>query len=323
MSEVLPGPARCALLLYALGAEAAAAILEQLDPEQVGRILAASRRLRETDAEAVQRVLQEFQQVLQGNRMLPGESAAFLEQLLHKSGAAVPEVSDEEAGLCPEADAEALAQVLQNEHPQTVALVLAHVDVQRGGEVLQKLPLERRSEVVLRMAGLSAVPVPMLRQIEASLQAELQRRNRSQVRRLDGIETTAGLLKRLPKAQVNAMLEELGKRNAELAERVKRNLFTFEDLVGMDDRGVRNLLKEVDGQVLAKALKVADQALKERFFKNMSERAATMLSEDIESLPPMRLSEVEEAQKTVVEAAAALVQEGKALLLGAGDEQVV
>ncbi|NMB73978.1 MAG: flagellar motor switch protein FliG [Myxococcales bacterium] len=323
MSESLSGPARCALLLYALGAEAASAILERLDPEQVGRILAASRRLRAEDADAMQRVLQEFQQVVQGNRMLPGESAAFLEHLLHKSGAAVPDVSEEEVGLCPEADAESLAQVLQNEHPQTVALVLAHVDVKRASETLQKLPLERRSEVVLRMAGLSAVPVPMLRQIEASLQSELKRRNRSQVRRLDGVETAAGLLKRLPKAQVSAMLEELTKRNAELAERVKRNLFTFEDLVGMDDRGVRNLLKEVDGQVLAKALKVADEALKERFFKNMSERAATMLSEDIESLPPMRLSEVEEAQKKVVEAAAALVQEGKALLLGAGDEQVV
>jgi flagellar motor switch protein FliG len=323
MSESLPGPARCALLLYALGAEAAAAILERLDPEQVGRILAASRKLRDADAEAVQRVLQEFQQVLQGNRMLPGESAAFLEHLLHKTGAAVADVSSDEMGLCPEADADALAQVLQNEHPQTVALVLANVDVKRAGEVLQKLPLEKRSEVVLRMAGLSAVPVPMLRQIEASLQAELRRRNRGQVRRLDGVETAAGLLKRLPKAQVNAMLEDLTKRNAELAERVKRNLFTFEDLAGMDDRGIRNLLKEVDGQVLAKALKVADEGLKQRFFKNMSERAATMLSEDIESLPPMRLSEVEEAQKTVVEAAAALVQEGKALLLGAGDEQVV
>jgi flagellar motor switch protein FliG len=324
MSAPLPGESRCAVLLVSLGADEAASLLDRLSSVEVGRIVQAARRLRGVSDEDVQRVAEDFLQSMQSRRILPGEGALLLQSALQKTGTSVP--ADEaqlELGLCPSLDADTLTQLLAHEHPQTVAAVLSAVDSPRGQSILLALPEEMRPEVVRRLAAMEAVSPDTLRRIELSLEQAAQRLGKRKSKKIKGFEIAAGLLKKAPKATAQQVIEEVAKQDTALAEKVKQNLLTFEDLANLDDRGMRNLLKGVDGQVLAKSLKGATEEIRARVFNNLSERAATMMSEDIESLPPMRLAEVEEARRAVLEVASTLLAEGKAIMVGGTDDTIV
>ncbi len=323
MSMQMDGASRCAVLLYSLGMESASAILGQLEPQQVKRIAEAAKRLRGVEQDSVDDVLKQFQESMTGRKLLPGESAEFIQSVIAQSGLEDEQEELPERGLVPDADAENLAQLLKREHPQTTALVLSHIDPDRAANVLNMMKVDRRIQVMARMAKLTQVSEAILQRIEVSLRTELARRSSGPSRKLDGVELAAGVLKRLGKEEASEILDGLASEDGQLHDAVKQKMFTFEELGNMDDGGIRNLLKEIDSQVLAKALKVADENVKDKFFKNMSERAASMLAEDVETLPPMRLAEVEEAQNVIVEAAATLIQDGKALIIGGAGDDVV
>ncbi|RME22982.1 MAG: hypothetical protein D6806_12055 [Deltaproteobacteria bacterium] len=316
--QSLSGASRCAVLLYALGVEQASALLRKMEPDEAARIADAARRLHKVERDQLEEILESFYQLLDTPQMLPGEGAEFIQSAIARSGTELPsEVEKQQPGLCPEADAETLARLLAKEHPQTIAVVLANVDAARGAKVLESLQPVKRVEVVKRLTSLKRIPAAVLRQVEQALSRQLrQRRGAGAAQKVDGLDVAASLLKRIDKEQAQALIDDLAKEDGSVSDAVRRRMFIFEDIVSMDDRGVRNLLKEIDSQVLAKALKVADDALRNKFFRNMSERAASMLEEDIEALPPMRLSEVEEAQQSIVEIASRLVQEGKAVVAG-------
>ena len=317
-SQSLSGAARCAVLLYALGVEQASAFLRRLEPDEAASVAEAARRLKMVDQQQLSEVLESFYKLLDTPQMLPGEGAEFIQSAIERSGTELPlDVQQQDPGLCPEADAESLARLLRKEHPQTLAVVLANIDGHRGAKVLETLPASRRVEVIKRLSSLRSIPNSVLRRVEQTLEVQLrQRRGVGATQKVEGLEVAAGLLKRLGKEEAQTLIEELAKEDGSLSDAVRQRMFIFEDIASMDDRGVRNLLKEIDSQVLARALKVADEVLRTKFFRNMSERAASMLEEDVEALPPMRLSEVEEAQQAIVEVAARLVQEGKAVVAG-------
>jgi flagellar motor switch protein FliG len=323
MSAALDGPSRCAVLLYTLGAERAGLVLGQLDPHQVQRIARAAQSLSEVRQESVESVLQEFERSMSGRRLLAGESGVFFRSVIEQTGLedAQAEVSDN--GLVPNADAANLTQLLQREHPQTAALVLANIAAERAADVLGRLEQTQRIDLIRRMASLSVIQEDVLRRIGDSLRTELGRRSSGPIRQVNGVELAAGILKRIGKDAAGQILESLAQDDGDLAGALKQEMFTFEELSQMDDRGVRNLLKEIDAQELAKALKVAGEEVKKKIFRNMSERAASMLAEDIEVLPPMRLTEVEEAQANIIAAASVLIQEGRAVVVGLGGDDVV
>jgi flagellar motor switch protein FliG len=324
MNEGQSGAARCAMLLYSLGLEQASAILERLDPREASLINEAARRLSDIDHDRLKIVLADFQESMSGRHLLPGESASFIQAALQRAGTSLPEgLPLPELGLCPAADAESLANLIKHEYPQTIAVVLAHIDPERGAQVLHKLPPEIQVEVTHRLAKLTNISSPILRQIETTLDSQLRLHSQGPSRKVEGVKLAADILKKVPKEESNSILEGLAKQEDSAFDAVKQNMFVFSDLVGMDDRGVRNLLKEIESQVLSKALKAAEPAIRNKIFKNMSERAATMLEEDIDSLPPMRLSEVEEAQKAIIEIATTLIQDGRAIIAGAAGGEVL
>jgi len=320
--EKLSGAARCAILLYALGVERATSILRRIEPQEAARINEAARQLKLVDEKQMRQVLQSFLEMLGKPQLLPGESAEFMRSVLERAGTDVrPLRPAENAGICPEADVDSLIRLLGKEHPQTLAVVLANLDSKRGAKLLEALPLSKRVDVMRRLAQLKQVPARMVQRVEDTLQDQLRQLSASgPKRKVDGVELAANLLKRMNREGSQAVLDEMAKDNAELSTSVRRRMFTFEDLVQMDDRGLRNLMKEIDSQVLAKALKVADEATQQVFFRNMSQRAAAMLQEDIEVLPPMRVAEIEEARSAIVEVATRLINEGKAMIMGAEGE---
>jgi flagellar motor switch protein FliG len=324
MNSPLDGPSRCAILLYSLGMERASEVLNQLEPKQVKSIAEAAAKLRDVEQGVMENVVQDFHESMSGRKLLKGESSSFIQSAILQSGIQQEQEEIPEMGILPSADGENLGYLLKNEHPQTVALVLVNIDPDRAAKALIQLDSEHRIEVIRRIASLSSIPKDVLTRIEGTLRQELMRRSTGPVKKVDGIEAAADVLKLMKKDDTNQILEEILKEDGQLGDQIKQKMFTFDELAKMDDRGIRNLLKEIDSTLLAKALKVADDPVRDKIFKNMSERAAGMLAEDVEALPPMRLSEVEEAQMSIVTIATTLIQDGKAVVVGgSGGEPVV
>lgn len=325
MTDALRGSARCAALLFSLGMDQASSLLAKLEPGEASRIISAARQLSDVDHDTLKAIIADFYKAMTGGSILPGEGAAFIQAALMRAGGELPgEEEAENPGLCPRADADSLGKMLKKEHPQTLALVMANIDPVRAASIVMMLSPSRRAEVIQRLARLSSVPTNVLRRIENTIESQLQQRSTESARPVKGIELAAGILKLIGSEDSNAVIEDIAKEDGELSQAVKQHLFTFDDIISMDDRGMRNLLKEIESQNLAKALKAADEGIRAKFFKNMSERAALMLEEDVENLAPMRLSEVEEAQQAIVDTASRLIKEGKAIVAGgAGGEVLV
>lgn len=220
-------------------------------------------------------------------------------------------------------DPKTLANFLSNEHPQTIAVLLCHMGTEKVGQVIRLLPEEIQSEVVMRIAFLDDITPEALVDIEDAVKEALKGLGSATKHKMGGIEYVADALNRLDKRTTNSILESIAADNAELAEEIKQNMFVFEDLIKIDDRGVQEILKSIDTAELALALKVATDDLREKIFSNMSERAAKILKEDLEVMGPVKVSDVEKAQANILKVVDRLVSEGKIVLAGEGDEAVV
>lgn len=220
-------------------------------------------------------------------------------------------------------DAKTLANFLSNEHPQTIAVLLCHLGVDKVGQVMKLLPEDVQSEVVMRIAFLDDITPEALSDIEDAVKEALKGLGSATKHKMGGVEYIADALNRLDKRTTNGILDTIASDNAELAEEIKQNMFIFEDLVKVDDRGIQEVLKSVDTGELALALKVCTDELRERVYANMSERAAKILKEDLEVMGPVKVSDVEKAQAGILKIVDRLVSEGKIVLAGEGDEAVV
>ena len=212
-------------------------------------------------------------------------------------------------------DARTVASFLRNEHPQTVALVLAHLERQQAGQVLAVFPEDLQVEVLRRVASLDQVSPAIIEEIDAALREEIALVEEVGGRLVGGPQSVAEILNQMERTQETGILKRLEEEDqGELAEEIRRYLFTFEDLLGVEDRGLMALLKEVNTQELALALKAASDELKNKFFQNMSSRAAEMLQEELEIMGPARLREVEVAQQRIIQVAKRLETEGQLVL---------
>ena len=213
-----------------------------------------------------------------------------------------------------------MAQILRNEHPQTLALILGHLHPDQAAELLQNLPSGVRSEVLMRLARLEAVAEEMLLEVDRVLQNQLIAMGGKEGKKVGGITSVAEILNAVDRATEEEVLSEIEEESAQMAEDIRNLMFVFEDIKALDDRSIRELLKEVSNEELTQALKGASDDLKEKFFKNLSERAATMIREDLEIMGPVRLADVESAQQNVVKTVRRLEAEGKiAIGRGGGD----
>ncbi|MBF0208126.1 MAG: flagellar motor switch protein FliG, partial [Oligoflexia bacterium] len=218
-------------------------------------------------------------------------------------------------------DTRMLANFLINEHPQTIALILAHLTTERKVDVLRRLPEGLQAEIVLRVANLDFVSPELISQLDDVLKTELSTLGTIDTYQLGGVDPIADMLNLMDKNTEKTIMARVEEKDPELAEEIRKLMFVFEDLVYVDDKGIQTLLKEVDHQQLVIAMKTSPEEVKLKLYKNMSNRAAQLLKEDIDALGPTRLSDVEKAQSDIVQKCKELETQGKAIIMRGGDTE--
>jgi len=219
-------------------------------------------------------------------------------------------------------DPRAVAEVVKGEHPQIIATILAHLPSQQAADVLRTLDQTAQADIALRIAKLDEVPETALQELDAIVERQTKEAASVKIARLGGVKAAADMINLLGAGAQGSMIDAIKNEDAELGELIKDALFVFENLLKVDDRGMQAILREVQADTLATALKGADEEISEKVFKNMSSRAAEILRDDISTKGPVRLSEVEQAQKEVLAVALRLAEEGTIMLASGGEEFV-
>ena len=326
-----PGAQRAAALLLGLGADVAATIFQHLDEPSVRRIAAGAKEIRK-NPDAVPAALTHFVATLDkvggdteaGDRMLRqiAEQVLGPEMAQRAFEGVAPPASDDMLGPAGQADPEALAMILVREQPQTIALVLAAMEPVRAAAVMKAIPEAQRPQILRRLAMLEGVAPDVLREVGHGLSAELRTSVSSGMRKFDGKAAAIDLLRRSPAGQQTETVQEIEKDDPELAADLRSKLFTFQDLVNLSDRDIQTFLREVDTSRLSVALKGAAAAVRDKILKNMSSRAAQMLSDDIGAMGPVKLADVELAQGELVKVAFTLAEQGRITVVSPADKMV-
>lgn len=328
--EPLSGPQKTAVLLLAMGDKFTAEVFKRMERQEIATVSKAIVELGTIPKETVEDILREFHMALvTGQDMISGGSDAVKRMLMKNLDSETAKyIMDSlalESGPAPFRELEnvsprMLAQILRNEHPQTLALIVGHMRSEKAAELLVNLPAGVRSEVLMRLARLEAVPEDMLMEVDKVLQSQLIAMGGKEGKKVGGVQAVAEILNAVDRATEEEVLSEIEEDSAQMAEDIRNLMFVFEDVKALDDRGMRELLKEISNEDLTMALRGAAPELREKFFKNMSERAATMIREDLEIMGPTRLSDVEEAQQNVVKTVRRLETEGRVIVSrGGGD----
>jgi flagellar motor switch protein FliG len=332
-SSKLTGPQKTAILILALGDAFAADAFKKLDRAEITVISRAMAKLDSVDKEQAEEVLREFNQAMTiGKEMLYGgpeqvrkmisasldsDTARYiLDELDFATG---PTPFKELGNVSPKI----LAQILRNEHPQTLALILGHLPPENAGNLLQQLGPGVRAEVLVRLAKLEAVPEEMLMEVDRVLQSQLIAIGGKEGKKVGGVSSVAEILNAIDRATEEEIMADIEEESAQLADEIKQLMFVFEDIMKLDDKGIREVLKEISNEDLTMALKAAPEELREKFFKNLSERAGNMIREDLEIMGPVKLSEVETAQQSIVKQVRRLEAEGRIVIAGSGGEVLV
>ena len=210
-----------------------------------------------------------------------------------------------------------------NEHPQTIALILVNMKYQSAAEIIQELPEDIQGEVIVRIADLDEVPDEIVSEIQDVIEEQVSNLSERSDETLGGINAAAEILNNLEQKTESAILEKIESEREELADEIRQSMFVFGDLIGLDDRSIRALLKEVSNDELILALRTAAEELVEKIFSNVSARAAEMMREDMEVMGPVKLREVEQAQLNIIKTARRLEEEGKIMLAGKGGDDVL
>jgi flagellar motor switch protein FliG len=332
--ETLRGFEKAAILVNYLGPDALRALLKSLDDADIRKLLNVMGKYRIVPVHVTKKVLEEFYELISET-----EDYIFSEKSSNKD-TIVNALGEERArailgGLnimsgdgrqlesLEMVDAKSLSTFLVNEHPQTVAVILAHLEPEKKGEVLKRLPDALQAEVVLRMANLDHVAPELIAEIDAVLKKELSSMSTVEQAALGGVQPVAEMLNVMDKNTETSIMSRLEEKDPLLAEEIRKLMFVFDDISKIDDRGIQVLLKEVPNDKLLLALKTANEEIKNKFFKNLSQRAAEMLREDLNNMGPSRLSDVEGAQQEIVNAARRLEAEGKILIARGGSEDAL
>lgn len=332
MAEKLSGPQKTAILLLAMGDRYATDVFKQLDRREIAQVSKAMVEMESVPKEMVEAVLKEFNQILSlGENMLvssPDRVRKMLQGLDSETAKYVLDSLDLDTGPAPfkaleNVSPKMLAQILRNEHPQTLALILGHLDPEQAAGLLQNLPSGVRPEVLVRLAKLEAVPEDMLMEVDKVLERQLLAMGGREGRKVGGVPSVAEILNAVDRNTEEEVLSDIEEESAQLAEEIRQLMFVFEDIRQLDDRSIRELLKEVSNDELTLSLKGASDDLKDKFFSNLSERAATMIREDLEIMGPVKLSDVESAQMNIVKVVRRLEAEGRIIITGKGGGDVL
>lgn len=322
-----------AILLMSLGEEDAAEVFKHLSPKEVQRLGETMAKMKVIPRERVEGVLTRFTTDASEQSMLVSDSDEYVKTVLRRA------LGDDKANLLIDRilqgsdvtgieslkwmDPSSVAELLRNEHPQIVAAILVHLDFDQSSQVLKCFTERQRNEVLIRIATLDGIQPSALKDLNEVLSKVLAGGDKLRKASLGGAKTAAEIINMLGSSVESAILDYIRQSDAELAQKIMDNMFTFDDLMKMDDRGFQMLLKEVQTESLVIALKGASPELREKIFSNMSTRAAETLREDLDSRGPVRLSEVEAEQKELLKIVRRLADEGQIVLGMGGDDSFV
>jgi flagellar motor switch protein FliG len=322
-----------AILLLSLGEEEAAEVFKYLSPKEVQKLGAAMSKLRQVSRERIDEVLDKFHAEASAQTSLGVDSAEFIRAVLNK--ALGPEKADllidrilhggDTSGIesLKWMEAPAVAELIKNEHPQIVASILVHLERDHAADILKHFGERMRGDIVLRIATLEGIQPSALRDLNEVLAKVLAGSDNLKKAAMGGVRIAAEILNFLGSGIESSVLEVVKAEDEELAQKIQDEMLVFDDLVDLDDRGLQLLLREVQSESLIVALKGANEALREKVFKNMSTRAADILREDLEAKGPVRVVDVEREQKEILKIVRRLAEEGQIALGGKAEEAYV
>jgi flagellar motor switch protein FliG len=322
----LTGLRKAAILMVTLGADASASIMRQLDEHEIEELTIEISKIRELTPATVEAVLEEFSQLAQARSYIVQGGVSYARDvlLMGVGNDRTDEILDRlQVSLQPQlfgavrkTDPKHLSDFIRREEPQTIALILANLEAEMAAQVITHLPPEVRIDVVQRLATMEMTSPEVIKQIDQVLERRLATLFSQEVSILGGAKAVAEILNRVDRTAEKQIFEGLEPANPQLAEEIRRLMFTFDDIARLDDRSMQRLLKEVDQKDLARALKAAAENVAQKIFANLSERAQTMLRQEIEYLGPVRLRDVEDAQGKIVRIVRGLEEAGEIIVLG-------
>jgi flagellar motor switch protein FliG len=329
----LTGRQKAAVFLVTLGSEISAEIFKHLREDEIEALTFEIARLETVESEERDRVLLEFQELMMAQDFITTGGIDYARELLEKSlgsQKAVDIINRLTSSLqvrpfdfIRRTDPTHLLNFIQQEHPQTIALILAYLEPQKASIILSSLPHEIQSDVAKRIATMDRTSPEVLREVERVLEKKLSTLSSEDYTAAGGVESIVEILNLVDRSTEKTIIESLEEDDPELAEDIKKRMFVFEDIVMLGDREIQKVLREVDTSELAKALKAVDSEVQDKIFRNMSKRAATLLKEDMEYMGPVRLKDVEEAQQKIVSIIRKLEEAGEIVVARAGEDELV
>jgi flagellar motor switch protein FliG len=329
----IDGVVKTAILLLTLDHEAAGALLREMPADMVEEVTRTIASLDEVPGPIAAGVVEEFYHLRLASEYAKEGGLENAKTLLKQS--LDPSIADRVINqiqtqvqrtpfsFLQKAESENLLTFIQDEHPQTIALIVSHLPHNKASEILVGLPEQKQIEVVRRVANMEQTNPAVIREVESGLESRLSNMLMHSVEKVGGVETVAEVLNLCDRATEKAIMEGIEAEDPDMVEQIRRLMFVFEDVINVDGKGIQSVLKEVDNDELAMALKTASEALKEKIFSNMSARAAELIQEDMQYMGPVRLSDVEAAQQRIVDIVRRLEDAGEIIISGRGGEKDV
>ncbi len=328
----LEGAERAAVFMMSLGEDAAAEVMRHMGPKEVQKIGTAMASMDRISRSDVNAALHEFSSHVQEQTALGVGADEYVRSVMESA------LGDKASGLIDRIllgrnskgiealkwlDPRAIADMLRNEHPQIVAIVLSHLDSDQASDTLKYLPSRVQSDIVMRIATMDGVQPQALQELDDILDRQLSGNAASKTSLLGGVRSAANIMNLMEGSREAEIMEAIKESDSDLGSKIEEEMFVFENLVEIDDRGIQTLMREIQTESLVLAMKGADDDLKDKIFRNMSKRAGEMLREDLEAKGPVRVSEVEAAQKEILTVARRLSESGDIVLGGGGSEAML
>ncbi|MGL4981662.1 MAG: flagellar motor switch protein FliG [Treponemataceae bacterium] len=329
----LSGKQKAAIFLVSLGSEISSEVFKHLRDDEIETLTFEIARLESVPADLKEAVFEEFQDLMTAQNFITSGGIDYARELLEKSlgsQKAIDVINRLTTSLqvrpfdfVRRTDPAHLLNFIQQEHPQTIALILAYLEPNKASVILQNLPEDSQSEVARRIATMDRTSPDVLREVERVLEKKLSSLSNEDYTAAGGVESIVEILNLVDRSSEKSIIEALEEDDPDLAEEIKKRMFVFEDIVMLDDRSIQRVMREVDTTELSKALKAVDTEVQDKIFRNMSKRAAAMLKEDMEFMGPVRLKDVEEAQQKIVAVIRRLEDAGEIVIARSGEDELV
>jgi flagellar motor switch protein FliG len=331
--EELTGLRKAAILLLALDNDAGSILLRQMNPKAIEEVTREIASLDRVSQETRDKVLREFYELAVASSWASSGGLDYARGLLMQSldpkeaerilAQVRTHVRKTPFSFLQKAESQNLLTFIQDEHPQTIALIVSHLAFHKASEILAGLPTPKQIEVVKRVANMEQTNPEEIHEVENGLELRLANMLSQSFEKIGGVDTVAEMLNLVDRTTEKAIMEGLEAEDPDLVEEIRRLMFVFEDILLVDDKGIQSVLKEIDNDELALALKTASDELKAKIFGNMSERAAALIKEDMEYMGPVRVSDVENAQQRIVDVVRRLEDAGEIIIGGRGDSDII